>query len=650
MKVRPPLGGSFAPVFNRKNPKRNLDPTRTLAMRQAFVAELRRRFRLLKGKVWQLVVDEDAFGLKEREPLTFGEVAQNAVMSRVGALCGPAKLVEVEDVRQPNDYLCGAAAAHCVAMLRGVAPATLEETAEELGTTVERSTHPSAIVDYFVRRGVLVEQGHNLAVDDLRRYHELGWPVIVPVQDYMGRRDPKAEFDYGHYLTVIGVGFGYVFCQDSSLENWEKVGKGVGIGGEPGKNEGNIDMPGHVMVPEAEFLKVWHDVDADGKQYVRYGIAVGPQEALNAFCPTGPGGGVDASCAPGGSASSGGDHHSKIAALVRSIPAKAYSKIKTQVKGKYDKLEHRYGGKWAKAIIAAGLAGLPIPAPGASFASAAVVIGLAELSRQAGFIKNEADETSMTDAEVQAAAEEFIEELRLAFKEMTANADFTFATDPEKLKQFKAWLRRQYRGLGLTQQELWQKFAEDGFKQGAGRAFDDVNGPYYAAKMGEEGFPDFMKGGKEQFLRSAFGRPETVEKIQLLAERSYTDLVNVTEDMATKMGRELASGLARGANPRDIADELDDVLDLGLARADVIARTEIIRAHAEGQLDAFEKLGVTELGVEVEWSTARDERVCPECEDMEGKIFAVEDAHDMIPLHPQCRCAFIPYLGEGADK
>jgi hypothetical protein len=61
---------------NRKGKKKpsvkasRLDPTRTVTMRRAFCAKIKRQFALLKGRIVKLVVDEDAFGLKEREPFS----------------------------------------------------------------------------------------------------------------------------------------------------------------------------------------------------------------------------------------------------------------------------------------------------------------------------------------------------------------------------------------------------------------------------------------------------------------------------------------------------------------------------------------------------------------------------------------------------
>ncbi len=111
------------------------------------------------------------------------------------------------------------------------------------------------------------------------------------------------------------------------------------------------------------------------------------------------------------------------------------------------------------------------------------------------------------------------------------------------------------------------------------------------------------------------------------------------------MNRILADGIAHGRGVKAIARDLVERVDtLTRSRALMIARTEVINAHAEGQLDAFAELGVESLGVMAEWSTAGDDHVCPECSAMEGKIIPIDEARGMIPMHPNCRCSWVPYV------
>ena len=75
----------------------------------------------------------------------------------------------------------------------------------------------------------------------------------------------------------------------------------------------------------------------------------------------------------------------------------------------------------------------------------------------------------------------------------------------------------------------------------------------------------------------------------------------------------------------------------------MLARTEIIRSHSEGTLNMFELAGIEEVELQAEFLTAGDERVCPICDSMAGKIYELKDAHGVIPVHPNCRCTWLPY-------
>lgn len=223
---------------------------------------------------------------------------------------------------------------------------------------------------------------------------------------------------------------------------------------------------------------------------------------------------------------------------------------------------------------------------------------------------------------------------------LSVNERWRFHATDEQLKAFQEWLKQQtdLYVRGMTEEELWNRYIQDGFKKGAGRAFDDAGDrpgwdPEEAA---------FYAGTKEQFLKSAFGRPESLEKVKLLAARTFEELNGMTDDMRNKLGRVLTQGLIQGDGPVAIAREMTKQLDLSRARAETIARTELIRAHAEGQLVGLEEMGVEEVGVMVEWSTAQDDRVCELCEPMEGVVLKIEEARGMIPRHPNCRCAYIP--------
>jgi hypothetical protein len=175
---------------------------------------------------------------------------------------GEPQLLPLVTATQPNHYYCGACAAFEVAQYYGVGEQTLKATAQRLGTDEEKSTRPQAIVKYLTAEGLDVDARAGLTLDDLRRAWLEGKPVICPVQDYGPSLPSRAVFAYGHYLVVIGVALGHVFCADSSEDN---VTEG----------SGTIADEGRVMIREDVWLDNWHDKDIDGNKYIHYGIIVG---------------------------------------------------------------------------------------------------------------------------------------------------------------------------------------------------------------------------------------------------------------------------------------------------------------------------------------------------------------------------------------
>jgi len=225
---------------------------------------------------------------------------------------------------------------------------------------------------------------------------------------------------------------------------------------------------------------------------------------------------------------------------------------------------------------------------------------------------------------------------------VTTNARFQFLTTEEKIKSFRTWLGLQMTDLfmlGDTAENFpdafWHRYIRDGYEKGAGRAFDDAN--VQKRKL----FTDLplagFSGTREEFLRASFAHPVSLEKLKLLAGRVFTELQGITSGMDVLLTRTLTDGLVQGKSPHTLArDILKDVAGIEKKRAKVLARTEVIRAHAEGQLDVLGRLGVEQVGAMVEWSTAGDGRVCPKCRPLDGIVLTLREARGLLPRHPNC--------------
>jgi len=158
-------------------------------------------------------------------------------------------------------------------------------------------------------------------------------------------------------------------------------------------------------------------------------------------------------------------------------------------------------------------------------------------------------------------------------------------------------------------------------------------------------------------------QPFHIDRLGLLYTRVFKELKGITDAMDSIISRILAQGLADGDGPALLAKKLvaaingEHLGDLGLKdtmgrtlpalrRAELLARTEIIRAHHVATIQEYRNWGVVEIKVKGEWKTAGDNRVCPECAHMDGKVFDLDTIEGMIPLHPLCRCIALPWNEE----
>lgn len=100
----------------------------------------------------------------------------------------------------------------------------------------------------------------------------------------------------------------------------------------------------------------------------------------------------------------------------------------------------------------------------------------------------------------------------------------------------------------------------------------------------------------------------------------------------------LLRGLAMGKNPRVVARMAVEGFDLGLNRALLIARTEILRAYREGTRAQYQASGVVTQYMRL---ATHDERACLGCLLSEGMVFDLADEFDE---HPNGRCTLIPIV------
>ena len=227
-----------------------------------------------------------------------------------------------------------------------------------------------------------------------------------------------------------------------------------------------------------------------------------------------------------------------------------------------------------------------------------------------------------------------------------ANAQsWAYLPDDEKVKRFRAWLQQQVDQdivgsiPGMPNNPWVDQYLNKGYSKGFERAYADVQ----RAGYGKDPGPELYQYGRDQFIRSSFGKPTSADRLRLLSTRSLSDLQGINEAMSQQITGQLVQGMMSGDNPYRVAKAIAERVDkIGTTRAKTLARTETIRAHAEGALDSMEAQGIQEVGVMVEWTTAKDNKVCPLCKPLARMVLRTEEAHGMFPRHPNCRCTPIP--------
>lgn len=233
---------------------------------------------------------------------------------------------------------------------------------------------------------------------------------------------------------------------------------------------------------------------------------------------------------------------------------------------------------------------------------------------------------------------------------VTFNENWRMLTSPQKLGAFHRWIKLQLgthlvQATDVGQDGYWRQYIDRAYRQGLGRGFSEVR---KAAALSKDRL-SYFKGQQAEYLRTTLGRRPTVEALKFLAGRTFNDIEAVSNRTSAKLTRALADGMVRGSAPSTIAKNVSQILGVTRVEAERIARTEIVRAHAEGQLRAFADLGLERVGVLVEYLTAGDGRVCPQCSALGSRILALEEAQGLIPQHPNCRCCFT-LAPEGAVK
>lgn len=152
-------------------------------------------------------------------------------------------------------------------------------------------------------------------------------------------------------------------------------------------------------------------------------------------------------------------------------------------------------------------------------------------------------------------------------------------------------------------------------------------------------------------------RPIAQQQLAELYARSFENLQDITDQAAQTLREALTGAVAAGKNPRTVARELNDELQsVERSRLLTLARTEIIRSHAQGALSVYEDVNATVVS-HASRLTAKDASVCAFCRALDDVPFTLSEFQNVtvqwgsqtrrigVPAHPNCRCSPMPEIG-----
>ena len=233
---------------------------------------------------------------------------------------------------------------------------------------------------------------------------------------------------------------------------------------------------------------------------------------------------------------------------------------------------------------------------------------------------------------------------------------FNFETDTRKVQAFIDWLN--------------SLIAEDLLRLGVMADVGDVNefwGNVYIFESYKRGVQDIRFDLKQQGiydfkdLDAVMHTPVHLERVAQMFLRNYENLKGITADMSKEISKFLAESFANGLWPREIAKNMVELIETGKMtdiaikdklgrtistkrRASLLARTECIAAHINGAVEECLRMGYKEGQIFAEFIAGYDDRVCDDCARLHLQVFTLEEIRNMIPMHPQCRCTFVPII------
>ena len=257
-----------------------------------------------------------------------------------------------------------------------------------------------------------------------------------------------------------------------------------------------------------------------------------------------------------------------------------------------------------------------------------------------GILKNQQEENTENTVKknnIPSDAEAMIDEHEKDFEEMEKlSKDFT-----EKWKSFfggvwEAVKESTEETIESKVKEAWQKQNKDFYINYIKKAYD--LGEKRAESILSEILYDDIKISENDI---------GIEKIDIeeyLAQQSLHRVSKIEETTLKEIRNVLVKGQQEGKSWKAQKEKIQTVIQ-NPVRAEMIAITELSFAYNASIKNTYKGAGANK----VVWHASIDIKTCDGCRALHGQEFDIDKASDN-PLHPRCRCTWLPVFSSGKEE
>ena len=186
-----------------------------------------------------------------------------------------------------------------------------------------------------------------------------------------------------------------------------------------------------------------------------------------------------------------------------------------------------------------------------------------------------------------------------------------------------------------------------------------------------------------QELKASLDHLNIDDALAVHAFAVMSEVTGIANETIRRTLRHVSDAVERKTSPEILMRDLRIVLEkITKFRLNMLVNTAVVRAVNAGKIVAYKDQGIRQVGVTPEWMpvphmhdakkktkkatpkkkkgkvvavwspdpllvnvlTSGDDKVCDDCNDLaEDGPYDIDTAQELIPSHPNCRCAFVPF-------